>query len=66
MSNMLKLIKPQSNIWNTSFGHKENKKLFMKKINLTNESNNNNNISYSEIKMKIIILKIIIKIISKK
>ena len=38
----------------------------MKKINLTNESNNNNNISYSEIKMKIIILKIIIKIISKK
>ena len=65
MSNMLKLIKPQCNIWNT-FGHKENKKLFMKKINLTNESNNNNNISYSEIKMKIIILKIIIKIISKK
>ena len=48
MSNMLKLIKPQSYIRNTSFDQKENKKLFMKKINLTKESSNNNNISYSE------------------
>ena len=48
MSNMLKLIKPLCNIRNTSFDQKENKKLFMKKINLTKESSNNNNISYSE------------------
>ena len=48
LNNVFKFIKPQCKIKNTSFDQKENKKLFMKKINLTKESNNNNNNSFSE------------------